>query len=72
MPKHAISSPEFMLQLRGFKDGASVKPIDPSFYENAEYNQGYKDGVKARRDYSKKLCLKLNLVDPEIKPLCLT
>jgi hypothetical protein len=64
---HAISSVDFILQMKGYAHGAGGKPIDPPHSECSEYMRGWCGGRNAKRAYSEELCKKLGLVDAQIK-----
>ncbi len=64
--KHAIESLEFILQTKGFRHGAGGQPMDNAHNDNPHYSKGYSDGQKVGREYSKKICEQLGLVDPVI------
>ncbi len=63
--KHAISSLEYLLEMKGFSHAASGHPMDPAHSDSSDYNTGYFNGVNIRRDYAKKVCEKFGLVNPE-------
>lgn len=63
---HAINSKEFKIQTKGFRDGASISPMDPIYDSVDIYSRAYMDGQKAYRAYADKLCKQLRLIDPVI------
>lgn len=65
-PKHAITSLEYLLRMKGFSAGAHGWAMDRVHFDDPDYNRGYSDGQRTRRDYSKAVCEELKLVNPEM------
>ena len=65
--KHAIHSMEYLLQMDGFGDGASLKAMNPEKESSEHYSSGYNAGRRARRDHSDFLCRLLRLENPAIR-----
>jgi hypothetical protein len=68
MSQHAISSPAFRASISGFCDGASRHPMNVNMEDNSDYSAGYKEGQVAHRAYCEKLCKRMNLINPIVKP----
>jgi hypothetical protein len=58
-----------LMRLRGFSAGAGARPIDSKHEDDSDYQTGYMDGKRAKRDYSEKSASELGVQIREIVPL---
>lgn len=56
-----------LMRLRGFCDGAGARPMKPIHEANADYQKGYTDGQRAKRDYAETSARELGVMIREIK-----
>lgn len=58
-----------LMRLRGFCDGSGARAMNPKHLPDADYNRGYVDGQRAKREYAEQSAKELGVVVREIIPL---
>jgi hypothetical protein len=56
-------------RLRGFCDGAGARGMRADLMDDKDYEHGYRDGQKAKREYCQKSAAELGVQLYEIRPL---
>lgn len=56
-----------LMRLRGFCDGAGARSMKPNYLADADYQKGYTDGQRAKRDYAETSAKELGVTIREIK-----